>query len=106
MLASLQEASWSAGLGARALLTFAFTFSVGLAMGLPFMAGLAWLQRDYGTLVPWCVGINGFASVLATILVIPISLWQGYTSVLLWGAGLYGLSAIAACAMGTRRAGA
>jgi hypothetical protein len=71
----------------------AFTVPTGITMGLPFPAGLAWLSERHPGSLAWCVGINGFASVIATIVVIPLSIGFGYTAVLLSGAGLYALAA-------------
>jgi hypothetical protein len=101
-LPSAIESSWNSSLVIRALVAVAFVAPTGLVMGLPFPAGLAWIQRKYSKTIPWCVGINGFASVLSTILVIPISLLFGYSAIVLTGGGLYALAGIAAIAMNER----
>jgi hypothetical protein len=88
LLPGVIEAVWNSNLMIRAVVTVAFVAPTGMAMGLPFPAGLTWIGTKYSNTLPWCVGINGFASVLSTILVIPISLLFGYSAILLTGGGL------------------
>ncbi|HEX7669736.1 MAG TPA: hypothetical protein VF395_09145, partial [Polyangiaceae bacterium] len=54
--------------------------------------------------VPWYIGINGFASVTATLVVVPLSHAFGYEAVLLTGGALYVAAAIAAVTMRDSRA--
>ena len=42
--------------------------------------------------MPWCVGINSFTSVVATVIAIPLSLFSGYTAVLGVGVAAYVLA--------------
>lgn len=80
---------------ARALLATLYTSTLGAFMGLPFALGLAALRPELERLVPWCIGLNGFASVVATLAVVPMSHAFGYRSVMLSGAALYLLAALA-----------
>ena len=98
-LPALIEAAWNAPLWLRALTTMAFTVPTGFAMGMPFPAGLAWLSRHQPGAMAWCVGINGFASVIATVAVIPLSMGLGYSSVLGWGIALYITAALMTLSM-------
>lgn len=93
------ETTWNIGDLQRALLTMALVTPAGIVMGFPFVAGLSWIHGRYPGAVPWCIGINGFASVLATVLVIPLSVLSGYTIILLSGIGLYALAFLLAFAM-------
>jgi hypothetical protein len=80
---------------ARAALAALYTSALGAFMGLPFALGLASLRPELEKIVPWCIGLNGFASVVATLAVVPVSHAFGYRSVMLLGASLYVLAALA-----------
>jgi hypothetical protein len=80
---------------ARAALAAVYTSALGAFMGLPFALGLAALRAELERMVPWCIGLNGFASVVATLAVVPMSHAFGYRYVMLSGAGLYLLAALA-----------
>ena len=99
-LPAVLEGAGDASIWLRSLTVMAFTVPTGITMGLPFPAGLAWLSERHPGSLAWCVGINGFASVIATIVVIPLSIGFGYTAVLLSGVGLYALAAGITSAMG------
>jgi hypothetical protein len=98
VLPSLFEAAWTGSLALRAAVAIAFVAPAGLAMGLPFPAGLDWVSRRRPAVLPWCVGVNFFASVVATTAAIPMSLVFGYHVVLAWGAALYLVCAVVAAA--------
>ncbi|MDR7521582.1 MAG: SAM-dependent methyltransferase [Armatimonadota bacterium] len=61
----------------------------GILMGMPFPAGIALVGRFDPRLVPWAWGINGCASVLASILAAMLALEGGFRPVLLAGALAY-----------------
>jgi hypothetical protein len=83
------EASWQVGPFTRVFLAILFVAPIGMAMGVPFVAGLTWVHNNFPAATPWCIGINGFASVLAAVVVIPLSLICGYSVVLVTGIALY-----------------
>jgi len=92
------EASWNTSLPVRALVVIAFVAPTGMAMGQPFVAGLTWLRQTAPPSVPWCIGINGFSSVIGSIGVIPLAMGSGYSAALAAGVGLY----LTAAAIGLR----
>jgi len=98
------EATWHLGLLPRVFVAMSFIVPTGIAMGFPFPAGLSWIHNIYPATVPWYIGINGFASVMATIIAIPLSLGFGYTTILVVGIGLYTFAALLFCFLRTRRA--
>ncbi|MDR7486545.1 MAG: hypothetical protein QN187_14595 [Armatimonadota bacterium] len=61
----------------------------GLLMGMPFPAGIALVGRFDPRLLPWAWGINGCASVIASILAAMLALEGGFRPVLLAGALAY-----------------
>jgi spermidine synthase len=58
-------------------------------MGMPFPSGLKKIEKDYPGFIPWAWGINGGASVLASILCIIVAMWLGFLSALIAAAVVY-----------------
>jgi hypothetical protein len=96
---ALQEGTASASFFFRVLVTVTYAGMLGVFMGRPFPSGLRWAQGRAPEAVPWYIGINGFASVLATLAVIPLSHALGYEAVMLTGGALYALAVVASAAM-------
>jgi hypothetical protein len=102
MVAALQpvmEATWQLSLPIRAGITVAFIAPLGLCLGQPFVGGLAWLREKNPSGVPWCIGVNGFCSVIGSIGVIPLLMAAGYSGSLIAGVTCYLLAALSARAM-------
>jgi hypothetical protein len=95
----LLEATWQAALGVRALVAALFIAPLGLALGQPFVGGLAWLRTRAPEAVPWCIGINGFCSVIGSVGVIPLLMVYGYSGSLVAGMSMYVLAALMALRM-------
>ena len=71
----------------------AYVGPLGFLLGLPFPALFARAQgRREGDLA-WCLSVNAFASVVATVGAIPIALVAGYSAVLASGILAYGAAA-------------
>lgn len=62
---------------------------LGVVMGMPFPLGLARLRDFAPTTVPWAWGVNGAASVIASVLAALLALSFGFRVVLLIGAACY-----------------
>ena len=58
-------------------------------MGMPFPSGLQNVSDRSPTLVPWCWGINGCASVLSTVLATTLAMSLGFGLVMVAAAVLY-----------------
>lgn len=65
---------------ARAVLTVVALGPLAFFMGMPFPSGLAIMARSAGQLVPWACGVNGGASVLASVGAILIALGAGFST--------------------------
>jgi hypothetical protein len=74
---------------ARAAVTFLLVAPLGFVMGMPFPTALRRLTGGAGRLVPWAIGVNGFASVVAAVGNIPLSMIWGFRTALLCGAAAY-----------------
>lgn len=88
------DATWALPLVLRGALVFAFVFLLGFAMGFPFPAGLRWLVGRHAAAAPWCIGINWFASVMASVAVTPLAMRFGYTFLLACGMAAYVAAAL------------
>lgn len=86
LLPAALDATWGWPLVGRAALVIVYVTVLGVAMGLPFPAGLRWLGVARPAALPWCIGINSFASVIASVAVTPLAMKWGY--VIVFGAGL------------------
>ena len=73
----------------RYILTFVLLFPLGVAMGMPFPAGMALLGRVRPGLIPWAWCINGSFSVVSSILVMMVALAWGFRAALLIAAVVY-----------------
>jgi hypothetical protein len=83
------------GLGeiAKLLVTIGLVAPLGYCLGMPFPLGLSAIAQRAGALLPWAWGINGFASVAATLLATLLAIHWGQTAVLILAAALYGVAA-------------
>jgi hypothetical protein len=75
------------------LLTIALVAPLAFCLGMPFPLGLATIARQAEPLVPWAWGINGFASVVATLFATLLAIHLGQAAVVLIAISLYGLAA-------------
>jgi MFS family permease len=62
----------------RLLLTFVALAPLGLLMGMPFPMALRLLRPEAAALVPWAWAINGWMSVMASLLTVTLSRMYGY----------------------------
>lgn len=88
-LPDLQEATWGQSVLVRGACSLAFLAPLGFAMGLPFPAALSWMAARHPGAVVWCIGINAFATVVATVAATPLTLIFGYPAVLWSAVGCY-----------------
>jgi spermidine synthase len=77
------------GQTARMGLAAALIFPLGVALGVPFPAGIAILRARAPQLIPWAWGVNGFATVVGSLLACLCSMRFGFDRTLLLAAALY-----------------
>lgn len=81
---------------ARAALTFVVLGPAAFLMGMPFPSGLTIMSRSGAPLVPWACGVNGGASVLASVGAILIALGSGFSVAFAVAGGAYLLAYLVA----------
>jgi len=74
----------------------ALMFPLGFLMGMPFALGMTWATKRHERLTPWLWGLNGVASVAASVLAVLCSLMGGVVFAFVLGIGGYLAAAIAA----------
>jgi hypothetical protein len=74
---------------ARVVLTIALLAPVGVALGMPMPLGLARFSALYPTSVAYAWGVNGIASVLASVLGVALAIQFGYVVATLAAAACY-----------------
>lgn len=93
LLPPLLAAAMGLAPGWKMLLTLLLIAPLAFCLGMPFPQGLAVVAARAAPLVPWAWGINGFASVVATLLATLLAIHLGYAAVLLLAVVLYGIAA-------------
>ena len=73
----------------RMVLSVALLAPVAFVMGMPFPSGLALLGIRSSALVPWAFGVNGGASVLASVLGIMVAMSMGFSASFAAATGTY-----------------
>ena len=79
-------------LAARVVVAVVSIAPIGLLMGIPFPAGIRAVEAIRPELVPWLWGVNGYASVMGSILAALIALEGGYSAVMLVAAVAYAIA--------------
>jgi hypothetical protein len=69
--------------------TVALTAPLGMMMGMPLPLGIAVLRTREPRLIIWAWGVNGFCSVIGSVLAIVFAQAFGYRATLLIGLSLY-----------------
>ena len=80
-------ATWM--LPAKLFLTALAVAPAAFLMGVPFPAGLRWLNRRHAVAVRWAWSLNAAASVLGSALAILLAIYLGLRATMLVGAALY-----------------
>ncbi len=87
----------------RIAISLGLVAPTGVALGMPFPTGLRIVSEEAPGLVPWAWGINGFFTVIGTILALMLAMMFGFTTVLALAGGCY-VAAWLALGFGARAA--
>lgn len=88
------QTSLGFALRVRLAVIAAVVLPLGLLMGVPFPAAVRALGRTDPAAIPWAWGVNGCASVIASILAAIAALEWGFGMVMLLGALVYAAAAV------------
>ena len=80
----------------RIAIAVALLAPLATAMGMPFPLGVGRIGAAGPSLVAWAWGINGYTSVLGSVLTIALSLAFGFQIVIWIGAGVYAVAFLVA----------
>jgi len=89
VLGPLLDRIATASFGVRLALGLTLLVALGMPMGMPFPLALRALRASSDALVPWAIGVNGFASVVASAIAVPIALLGGLRVLIALGAVAY-----------------
>ncbi|MCI0616712.1 hypothetical protein L0244_27345 [bacterium] len=76
----------------RIILSILLIFPCGFFMGMPFPIGLSLTAERNKNFIPWAWGINGYATVIGSVLSVILALHFGFRVVLLIAAAIYVLA--------------
>jgi hypothetical protein len=96
LLASLLAPLQSASLSVRVLVTLVLLAPTGFVLGMPLPLGVKMLDRAAPGLIPWAWAVNGFLSVLSSILATVVAMIGGFTAVLLAAGAIYAVGLLMA----------
>jgi spermidine synthase len=85
----------SLSFSARLALSIVFILPSGFFMGMPFPIGLSWISKGFSSFVPWAWGMNGYATVIGSVLSVILALNFGFRAVLLIASVIYVLAYLA-----------
>ena len=92
----LTDLTLGLGTAGRIGVSVALLAPLGLALGMPFPLGVKALENRSESLVAWAWGINGYTSVLGSVLCVVLSIALGFNAVVWLGALVYGVAFLAA----------
>lgn len=80
----------------RILVSICLLAPLGVLMGMPFPLGITLTNQVSKRLIPWVWGINGYATVIGSVLCVILALSFGFSAVIFIACGIYliGLAAI------------
>lgn len=105
LLPPLFQAFIGLELTARVVISVALLMPLGLLMGMPFPLGIRLVDRVNPGLVAWAWGVNGFFSVLGSILTVMIAQSYGFSIVIGLAVVVYLMGLLAVRTVGGRLTG-
>ncbi len=91
------------GLAARILIALALVAPLGFTLGMPFPLGLRLVMEQSSALGSWAWGVNGFFTVIGTVLALMLGMMIGFRMVLLLACASYLAAWAVACRLSATR---
>src|SRR5262249_43973690 len=79
----------SVSFSSRLILSILFLLPSGFFMGMPFPIGLSYIAKRIPGFVPWAWGMNGYATVVGSVVSVILALQFGFRFVLLFACAIY-----------------
>lgn len=65
---------------------------LGILIGIPFPSGIQLISKHAPSLIPWAWGVNGFFTVIGSVVALMLSMMIGFQGVLWIATGIYLIS--------------
>jgi hypothetical protein len=88
-LPSLLRIAVALSMPARITLAILLIMPLGILLGIPFPTGVDIISRQAPSLIPWAWGVNGFFTVIGSVVAIMLSMMTGFQSVLWIAIAIY-----------------
>jgi len=92
LIGPLSHLTLAAPFAVRVMWTGGVAGLCGLVLGMLFPAGLSFVHREHG--IPIALALNGATSVVASVLVTALSVWEGTSASFLFAGSMYLLAAL------------
>ena len=79
----------------RVIVSILLIFPLGIIMGMPFPLGITITDQTSKALIPWAWGINGYATVIGSVLCVILALMYGFIAVVVAACCIYLIGFIA-----------
>ncbi len=79
----------------KLMVTLVFMIPLAYLMGMPFPVAISYLSSSAGSQIPWAWSVNGYFSVISTVIAVIISVEIGFSMVMLGAAIAYFIALIA-----------
>lgn len=89
----------------RILVSILLIVPLGILMGMPFPLGITLTNRVSQRLIPWVWGINGYATVIGSVLCVILALSFGFKAAIFMACGIYLAGLIAILCVRTKNSG-
>ena len=91
-LPSLLRAAIALPVSARIILSVILIMPLGILLGMPFPSGIQLISKQAPGLIAWAWGVNGFFTVIGSVLALMLSMMIGFQAVLWIAIAVYLLS--------------
>lgn len=81
-------------MGARVALSVILIMPLGILLGMPFPSGIRLLSKQAPAMIPWAWGVNGFFTVIGSVVALILSMMIGFQAVLWIASAIYLVSMI------------
>lgn len=91
-LPSLLRAAIALPMSGRILVSILLIMPLGILLGMPFPSGIQIMSKQAPALIPWAWGVNGFFTVIGSVIALMLSMMIGFQAVLWIAIAIYLIS--------------